>query len=113
MQISFAQERAVSGVVTDQSGFPVPGVNVLIKGTTNGTTTEFDGKYTIQASPTDVLVFSFIGMGTREVLATSATLNVQLMDEATELEQVVITAVGIRREKASIGAATTLYVLKI
>lgn len=107
MQISFAQERTVSGVVTDQSGFPIPGANVLIKGTTTATSTDFDGRYTIQAAPTDVLVFSFIGMGSRELPATSATINVQLRDEATELEQVIVTAVGIRREKSSVGAATT------
>jgi TonB-linked SusC/RagA family outer membrane protein len=107
MQISFAQERTVTGIVTDQGGFPIPGVNVLIKGTTNGTATDFDGKYTIQAAPTDVLVFTFVGMTTRELPATSTSLNVQMADTATELETVVVTAVGIRREKASIGAATT------
>ena len=107
MQISFAQERAVSGVVTDQGGFPIPGVNVIIRGGTSGTTTDFDGRFTIQAAPTDVLVFTFVGMQTRELPAASATLNVQMADAATELEQIVVTAVGIRREKSSIGAATT------
>ncbi len=107
MQITFAQQRAVSGTVTDEGGFPIPGVNVLIKGTTTGTQTDIDGKFTIQAAPTDVLVFSYIGMKTRESLASTTSMKITLADEATELEGVVVTAVGIKREKASIGAATT------
>lgn len=107
MQISFAQERAVSGTVTDSSGMPLPGVSVVVKGTTTATTTDFDGKYQINAAATETLVFSFIGMTTKEMLASGETLDVTLADESTVLEGVVITAVGIKREKASIGAATT------
>jgi len=107
MQISFAQERTVTGVVTDQGGFPIPGVNVIVRGQTAAVATDFDGKYSIQAAPTDVLVFTFVGMETREITASSTTLNVQMADSAQELEQVIVTAVGIRREKSSIGAATT------
>src|SRR5690606_2942473 len=107
MQISFAQERTVTGVVTDQGGFPIPGVNVIVRGQAAAVATDFDGKYSIQAAPTDVLVFTFVGMETREITASSTTLNVQMADSAQELEQVIVTAVGIRREKSSIGAATT------
>lgn len=107
MQISFAQQRAVSGTVTDEGGFPIPGVNVIIKGTTSGTQTDIDGKFTIQAAATDVLVFTYVGMQRKEVAATTTSLKVSLADQATELEGVVVTAVGIKREKASIGAATT------
>ncbi|OYQ38231.1 TonB-dependent receptor [Flavobacterium cyanobacteriorum] len=107
MQITFAQERTVSGTVTDQGGLPLPGVNVVIRGTTTGVSTDFDGRFSIEAAPTDILVFSFIGMQTRELPATSTTINVTMQDVATQLETVVVTAVGIRREKASIGAATT------
>lgn len=107
MQISFAQERTVSGTVVDQTGFPLPGVNVLIKGTSTGVQTDIDGKYQIQASPDQILVFSYIGTKTQELPASSTSLNVTLSDDATELETVVVTAVGIKREKASIGAATT------
>ncbi|MCW4468982.1 SusC/RagA family TonB-linked outer membrane protein [Flavobacterium sp. MFBS3-15] len=107
MQISFAQERTVSGTVTDEAGMPIPGVSILIKGTTTGTQTDFDGKFQIQATPEQTLVFSYIGMGTREMPASATTINVTLEDQATELEGVVVTAVGIRREKSSIGAATT------
>ncbi|MFL9836581.1 SusC/RagA family TonB-linked outer membrane protein [Flavobacterium sp. ST-75] len=107
MQISFAQERTVSGTVVDQTGFPLPGVNVLIKGTTNGVQTDIDGKYEIKVSPDQVLVFSYIGMKAQEIPASSTTVNVTLADDTTELDAVVITAVGIKREKASIGAATS------
>jgi len=107
MQISFAQERTVSGTVTDGTGLPVPGVNVVIKGTTTSTQTDFDGKFQIQAAPNATLVFSYLGMQTKEVSASNITLNVSLQDQATELEGVVVTAVGIRRERSSIGAATT------
>jgi len=103
MQISFAQQRAVSGTVKDEGGFPIPGVNVLIKGTTSGTQTDLDGKFTIQAAPTDVLVFSYIGMKGRESLAVSTTLNITLADEATELEGVVVTAFGIKRNPKDLG----------
>lgn len=107
MQISFAQQRTVTGTVVDEAGLPLPGVTILIKGMATGSQTDFDGKYSIQAAPTDILVFSFIGMQRREIPATTETINVTLQEEATMLEGVVVTAVGIRREKSSIGAATT------
>jgi TonB-linked SusC/RagA family outer membrane protein len=107
MQISFAQQRTVTGTVVDQGGLPIPGVSIIIRGATTGTQTDMEGRYSIEAAPTDVLVFSFVGMQSRELPAVSATLNVTMQDATTELETVVVTAVGIRRERASIGAATT------
>lgn len=103
MQISFAQQRTVSGTVKDDGGFPIPGVNVVVKGTTNGTQTDIDGKFNIQAAPTDVLVFSYIGMKTRELPAISTTMNISLSDEATQLEGVVVTAFGIKRNPKDLG----------
>ncbi|WP_333878216.1 SusC/RagA family TonB-linked outer membrane protein [Flavobacterium sp.] len=109
VQISFAQERVVNGVVKDGSGLPIPGVNVLVKGTNTGTQTDFDGKYSIKASSTQVLVFTFIGMKTQEVVASTTQLNVTLKDDAVELEGVVVTAMGIKREKKALGyAAATI-----
>ena len=105
-QISFAQDRDVTGVVTDGSGFPIPGVNVLVKGTSNGTQTDIDGKFKIAASQGQVLVFSYLGMRTQEVAANSTVLNVKLKDDSVELEGVVVTALGIKREKKSLGYAT-------
>ncbi|MBL0738793.1 SusC/RagA family TonB-linked outer membrane protein [Flavobacterium sp. GN10] len=107
-QLSFAQERAVSGTVSDNAGMPLPGVSVLVKGTKTGTQTDFDGKFSIKVSPSQVLVFSYIGMKTQEVAASSSTVNVKMADAgAQELEGVVVTAFGIKREKKSLGYATT------
>src|SRR3970040_2267287 len=76
-QLTFAQERAVTGVVSDNAGMPLPGVSVLVKGTNSGTQTDFDGKFAIKATPSQILIFSYIGMETQEVKATSALVNVK------------------------------------
>jgi len=107
-QLTFAQERAVSGTVSDNAGMPLPGVSILVKGTKTGTQSDFDGKFSIKVSPSQILVFSYIGMKTQEVAATSSVVNVKLADAgAQELEGVVVTAFGIKREKKSLGYATT------
>ena len=106
VQISFAQDRVVTGVVTDNSGLPIPGVNVLVKGTTSGTQTDIDGKYSVKASTTQTLVFNFIGMKSQEVSAASSPINVKMKDDAIELEGVVVTALGVKRDKKSLGYAT-------
>jgi len=106
-QLTFAQERAVSGIVTDNAGMPLPGVSVLVKGTKSGTQTDFDGKFSIKASTSQILVFSYIGMKTQEVAASSSSVNVKLAGDAQELEGVVVTtALGVKREKKSLGYAT-------
>jgi len=102
-QLTFAQERSVSGVVSDNAGMPLPGVSVLVKGTKNGTQSDFDGKYTIKAKPNDILVFSYIGMKSSEKSASSTTLNIKLASDATQLESVVVTAFGIKRKPKDLG----------
>lgn len=102
-QFAFAQERAVSGTVTDANGMPLPGVSVTVKGTTNGTQTDMDGKFQVQAAVTETLVFSFVGMKTQEIIALNTSLNVKLADDATELEAVVVTAFGIKRNPKDLG----------
>jgi hypothetical protein len=79
-QIAFAQERSVSGTVTDANGMPLPGVSVTVKGTTNGSQTDLDGKFQLQASSTETLVFSFVGMKTQEVIASNTTIHVKLAE---------------------------------
>lgn len=107
MQFAFAQDRTVSGVVSDASG-PVPGANVLIKGTKLGVQTDFDGKYAIKAKSGDVLVFSFIGMDNTSVtIGASNTINVKLTSGSQTLNEVVITSFGIKRDKKSLGYSTT------
>jgi len=106
MQITFAQQRTVSGTVSDESGLPLPGVSVVIKGTSSGTQTDLDGKFKIQASTADVLIFSYIGMKDQEVATTSNNLSVRMTSNAEELEIVVVTALGIKRKPDEITTAS-------
>ncbi|UGU16771.1 TonB-dependent receptor [Sinomicrobium kalidii] len=85
----FSQELTVSGKVTDDSGEPLIGVSIAVKGTTQGTTTDFDGNYAIDASVGDVLIFSYIGFDSKQVTVSSADLDVQL-ESGVALENVVV-----------------------
>jgi TonB-linked SusC/RagA family outer membrane protein len=105
-QITFAQDRIVTGTVTDKDGLPVPTANVKVKGTSNGVQTDFDGKYKIKATADQTLVFSYLGMKTQEVKASNTVVNVKIQSDATELDNVVVTALGIKREKKSLGYST-------
>ncbi len=87
-----AQQRSVSGTVTNQAGLPLPGATVLIKGTNTGTTTNFDGSYTLTVpNPENVLVFSFLGFETQEItVGNQTTVNVSLKEAISPLDEVVI-----------------------
>jgi TonB-linked SusC/RagA family outer membrane protein len=103
----FAQERTVSGVVRSDDGETLPGASVVIKGTTEGTTSDIDGNYSIKVPNGDaVLVFSFVGMTTKEeVVGARSTIEVG-MEMGQLMEEVVVTALGISREKKSLGYST-------
>ena len=105
VQITFAQEqRTITGTVTDDASMPLPGVNVLVKGTTRGVQTDFDGNYSIEAGTGEVLVFSYLGMKTTEfTVANNTTIDVVLAADAAQLEEVVVTALGIKREEKALG----------
>lgn len=104
VQMTFAQGRTISGTVTDPTGMPLPGVNVLIKGTTTGVQTDFDGNYSIEATRGDVLVFSYIGMKTVEYgIGDNTRIDVVMQEDAAQLEEVVVTAVGISRDEKELG----------
>lgn len=104
MQFSFAQEKTVTGVVSDGSG-PLPGANVVVQGSKTGTQTDVDGKYSIKAKAGDVLVFSFVGMtNTTAKVTTSNTLNVKMQD-GVKLEEVVVGALGVKRKEKAVGYA--------
>ncbi|QLE00559.1 SusC/RagA family TonB-linked outer membrane protein [Galbibacter sp. BG1] len=106
VQVSFAQEKTVTGVVKDQDGLPLPGANVVVKGTSTGTQTDFDGIYSIQASTGDVLVYSFVGQTTEErTVGASNSINVTLAQDATELEAVVVNALGIEVNRGSLASS--------
>jgi TonB-linked SusC/RagA family outer membrane protein len=105
MQFVFAQEKTVSGTVTDESGL-LPGVNVLVRGTKNATQTGFDGKYSIKAKQGDVLVFSFLGMDTMRMTVTaSSVVDVKMKDTgAQKLEEVVVVGYGVQKKKEITGS---------
>ena len=103
VQVSFAQEKTVSGTVSDESG-SLLGVSILIKGTTTGSETDFDGNYSIRAKSGDVLVYSYLGYKTVEkTVGISNTINVTLEEDANVLEEIVIVGQGIRREQKALG----------
>jgi TonB-linked SusC/RagA family outer membrane protein len=100
---AFAQ--TVTGRVTNSAdGTALPGVSVLVKGTTTGTTTDTDGKFSISAGPSETLVVSFIGFATQDVpVGSKSSIEIILNEDITQLGEVVVTALGIEREKKSLG----------
>ena len=105
VQVSLAQ-TTVSGTVSEENG-PLPGASVLVKGTTTGAQTDFDGNYSINASPSDVLVFSYVGYTTQEVtVGGQSTINVTLASD-NQLDEVIVTAQGLKREKKALGYAVS------
>ena len=93
VQLTFAQEKTISGTVSDGSGLPLPGATVLVKGTSSGTSSDFDGNYLIKANQGATLVFSFVGYSTSEaIVGASNTINVTLQEDSESLEEVVVTA---------------------
>jgi TonB-dependent SusC/RagA subfamily outer membrane receptor len=107
MQFAFAQEKTVTGVVSDESG-PLPGANVIIKSTKKGTQTDVDGKYSIKAKAGDVLIFSFIGLKDASLtVGASNTVNMVMKSSGQELSEVVVTSQGIKKEKKALGYAVS------
>jgi TonB-linked SusC/RagA family outer membrane protein len=99
-----AQERTITGVVSDETG-PLPGVSIIIKGTTTGTETDFDGKYAIKANTGDILKFSFVGMKAQEItVGVSNTINVVLQADNI-LEEVIVTGVASGTSRKKVGVA--------
>lgn len=102
----YAQERTISGQVVDDNGESLPGVNVVLKGSTQGTITDLDGNYKVPLNGDDdaILVFSFIGMQTKELpVGGRSVLDVTLSQDVTQLTEVVVTAFGVEREKKALG----------
>lgn len=99
------QGLAVTGMVTASSdGFGLPGLSILIKGTTTGAVTDQEGKYSIEASNDDVLVFSFVGFETQEVpVGGRSVIDIVMQESMAALDEVVVTALGIKREEKSLG----------
>ena len=109
VQITFAQEKTISGTVTDDKGLPLPGVNVVVKNTSNGTQTDFDGNYSITANRGAVLSFSYVGFAPKEIaLGDQSTVDVQLAPAADELDEVVVVAYGSQTKKKLVTSVSTI-----
>ncbi len=109
ISFSYGQEKTITGNVTDKEGVPLPGVNVIIKGTSQGTQTDFDGIYTIQAAQGDVLVFSFLGMKSSEYTVGSINIvDVTMGADAEALDEVIVTAYGTSTKEAFTGSASVI-----
>lgn len=106
-QFGFAQKAVITGtIISKEDGLPIIGASVVEKGTTNGTVTNFDGVYTISVSPDATLVFSYVGMEKAErKVSGTATLNLQLVSNAISIDEVVVTAMGVKSEKKKLNFA--------
>jgi len=104
VQILFAQEGTISGTVSDETG-PLPGVNVIVKGTNNGTQTDFDGNYSLKAVTGDIIVFSYVGMETQEKTVGSSNRIDLVMAGSNLLEEVIVVGYGTSTKQAFTGSA--------
>lgn len=108
VQLSNAQQQEVSGTITEaETGMPLPGVTVLEKGTSNGTSTDFDGNYTITVSDGATLVLTMVGYQKLEISVVSGEFDAALQTNTEALDEVVVTALGIKRSEKALGYALT------
>ena len=102
------QDINISGTVTDIDGIPLPNVSIIVVGSTSGTSTDFDGKYSLQAKEGDILEFSFIGLKkVQQTVGTTNVIDVVLEEDANSLDEIVVTALGVERSKRSIAYSIT------
>ena len=104
----FAQDKAISGVVTDETGEPVIGANVTVKGTTIGAMTDIDGKFSLNVPASGTLVISYIGYKKLEIPLGQATYNITLMEDVEALEEVVVIGYGVQRKEAVTGSVASM-----
>jgi TonB-linked SusC/RagA family outer membrane protein len=106
---SYAQKRNVSGKIADPSGTGMPGVNIIIKGTTVGTSTDSDGKFTIEANDDDILTFSFIGYQTQEVrVGAQTSINITLVEDVEMLGEVIVVGYGTQKKSDLTGSVASV-----
>lgn len=105
----YAQSKVIKGVIKDATGLPIPGVNVLIKGTQKGTSSDMDGSYTINVSSGTTLVFSFIGYKTEEkTVNETGVYNIVLKEVDNSLEEVVVVGYGVKKKKDLTGSIVSI-----
>lgn len=103
--ITYAQNRTITGSITDKSGVPLMGATVLVSGTSTGTTSDFDGNYSISAKTGDILEFSYVGYATlKQTVGESSVVNVQLAQDDNILDEVVLVGYGVQRKSEVTGA---------
>ncbi|WP_298554740.1 TonB-dependent receptor [uncultured Algibacter sp.] len=112
VQNAFSQTNKVSGVISDETGVPLPGVNVLLKGTSNGATTDFDGNYSIKnVSLNSILVFTYLGHAEQEIKFTGqSTIDVRMVEVASALDEVVVIGYGTSKRKDLTGSISSVSV---
>ncbi|MEO9890977.1 mucoidy inhibitor MuiA family protein [Aurantibacter sp.] len=102
--------KQVTGTVVDNAGIPLPGANIVVKGTTNGTTTDFDGHFSIEVQNGQELTISYIGYNTTELPVYSSVMNIRLDEDASQLEEVVVVGYGTSSKRSVTGAVSTVGV---
>ncbi|AOC95384.1 TonB-dependent Receptor Plug Domain protein [Flavobacterium anhuiense] len=108
LQSSIAQEKKITGVVSDANG-PIPGVNVMVKGTKTGVQSDFDGKYIINAKTGDILTFSYMGFkDVNLTVGSGSVLNAKMQEDGKELDEVVVVAYGTAKKTSYVGSATQI-----
>lgn len=100
--LAVQQGAKISGVITDSEG-PIIGASVVEKGTSNGTITDLDGRFSLDVKPGAILVVSYVGYASQEVKATTGTMRITLKEDNQVLDEVVVTALGIKRERKALG----------
>jgi TonB-linked SusC/RagA family outer membrane protein len=109
VQLTLAQQKTITGTVTDDTGLPLPGANVIVKGTNSGTQTDFDGNYSISANVGQTLAFSYVGFVTKEVkVGTQSKINVTMQPDAAALEEVVVTGYSTRNQTVQTSAVVSI-----
>ena len=103
LSVGLAQQKSVSGTILDETGGPLPGATVLVDGTNRGVTTDFDGNFSIQVSEGETLIVSYVGYADQSIPVGSQDSYSATLSPVNELEEVVVTALGIERESKSLG----------
>lgn len=105
---SYAQDDVVKGKILDSSGLPLPGVNIIVKGTTNGTSTDFDGNYELKCAMGDELIFSFMGFKPQTITVSSGTVNCTLAEDTELLDELVVVGYGVQKKSNMTGSVTNI-----
>ena len=107
LQIGWAQQKSITGNVTDETGLPLPGATIVIENTNRGVSTDFDGNYSIEATANEVLIISYVGYTDQRITIGAEDSYNASLQPGNELDEVVVTSLGIKREKQALGYAVS------